>query len=289
MKIFYHNDSDGRCAAHVVDIFAPPRVKLVNSFVEMNFDKDFPLDTISPNETVYIVDYSIDTKDMDKLLDITPNVHWVDHHQSSLEKYKTYPKYINGLRYNGLAGCVLTWIYLRYGDPRPHKDPSELEWEVPEYIRLIGDYDTWTFKYGNKSLHFYFGLQAEDTNPKSQIWKDLRSDHTIGVIEHRGKIICDYRDMFYKEYLKAYGYETTFEGHSAIVLNAGQVGSTVFDSVRGKYDIMISMVWNGKLWMMSLYSTTIDVAVLAQKYGGGGHKGASGFSTKNLPFTITSN
>ena len=39
----------------------------------------------------------------------------------------------------------------------------------------------------------------------------------------------------------------------------------------------------------SLYSETIDVAKIAEEYGGGGHKGAAGFSTKHLIVHKTNN
>jgi oligoribonuclease NrnB/cAMP/cGMP phosphodiesterase (DHH superfamily) len=285
LKILYHGDNDGRCAAHVINILAPPVYKLPGCFVEMNYDKEVPWDSISPNEVVYIVDFSIETKDMDRLLAITPNVVWIDHHKTAIEKYENYDKFIPGIRYDGLAGCVLTWIFMKYGNPMPARDPKELEGNVPEYIRLVGDYDTWTFKYGDRSLHFYYGLQSEDTGPKSEIWHAVMTDYEVKRVVSRGKIIGDYRKQFYKEYLAAYGYEVNFEGYKCIVLNAGQVGSMSFDSVVGKYDIMISMIWNGVQWVISLYSTTVDVSVIAKKYGGGGHVGASGLSLKELPFS----
>jgi uncharacterized protein len=34
-----------------------------------------------------------------------------------------------------------------------------------------------------------------------------------------------------------------------------------------------------------MYSKTVDVSKIAVKYGGGGHKAASGFQCKELPFT----
>ena len=42
--------------------------------------------------------------------------------------------------------------------------------------------------------------------------------------------------------------------------------------------------FDGDKWTVSLYSTSVDVSEIAKKYGGGGHKGASGFHCKELPF-----
>jgi len=261
MKVFYHDDTDGRCAAHVVGDLTYPIMSMAHSeYIAMDYNKEFPFDKVVMDESVYIVDYSLQTKDMDQLLGITKNVFWIDHHQSALERYKGYDKEIKGLRYNGLAGCVLTWIYLKYGVVI---EPIQYELEVPEYIRLVGDYDTRTFKYGDRSLHFYFGLQSEDTGPKSQLWKDVKAcKQLVDKFVGNGLIICNYRKQLYKE-LKDKMLIGEFEGYKAIVLNA-DANSNAFDSVAGKYDLNISAVWNGEVWSVNLYSKTVDVAKLAE-------------------------
>ena len=106
--------------------------------------------------------------------------------------------------------------------------------------------------------------------------------------------------------------------YKAIAVNLGHTNSKVFDSVWMKkcpsccgwgggehnlgkvtcnhceglgyvepYDLMITFVRRtDKLWNVSLYSTkdTIDCGAIARSFGGGGHKGAAGFTTKGLPF-----
>ena len=46
--------------------------------------------------------------------------------------------------------------------------------------------------------------------------------------------------------------------------------------------------YDGKGWNFSLYHakhrTDLDLSAIAVKYGGGGHRGACGFRSKNLPF-----
>jgi len=50
------------------------------------------------------------------------------------------------------------------------------------------------------------------------------------------------------------------------------------------YDIWIACVFDGSVWIVSLYSLEADVSVIAKKYGGGGHKKAAGFKCRDLPF-----
>jgi oligoribonuclease NrnB/cAMP/cGMP phosphodiesterase (DHH superfamily) len=99
-------------------------------------------------------------------------------------------------------------------------------------------------------------------------------------------ICLRYRDNYYSKLLNSFGFELEFEGYKAIACNAGAVSSQLFDSVANKYDLLIPFVFDGKKWTVSLYTKRnhIDVAELAKKYGGGGHKQAAGFVCEKLPF-----
>lgn len=104
MKVFYHNDADGECAGFWVKELAYAKEYI--GYIEMDYGREFLFDKIKKNETVYIVDYSIEPSEMDKLLGITPNVTWIDHHISAIKKYENYDKEIRGVRYDGVAGCI---------------------------------------------------------------------------------------------------------------------------------------------------------------------------------------
>ena len=68
MKVFYHIDNDGKCAAFWVRALANKKDDYPLEFYRINYDAEFPLNIIQPNEQVYIVDYSIMPEQMDKLL-----------------------------------------------------------------------------------------------------------------------------------------------------------------------------------------------------------------------------
>src|SRR3989304_2254605 len=105
MKIFYHNDMDGRCAAFWVNHTA----QYVADYIEMDYSKPFPIETIVKNEKVWILDYSIDPLVMSKLLEITENVIWIDHHITAIDNYKDFNVSVGGMRKNGIAACALTY------------------------------------------------------------------------------------------------------------------------------------------------------------------------------------
>jgi oligoribonuclease NrnB/cAMP/cGMP phosphodiesterase (DHH superfamily) len=254
------------------------RKKKPIKFIPMDYSYEFPHDTIEKNETIWIVDFSIPPEDMKKLLKTTEDVNWVDHHKSSLEKYKDFGSDIKGVRDISDAGCVLTWKLLF---------PKE---EVPRFIALIGDRDTWAHKLGDDTVNFHAGLQAYNTNPSGHmVWYLLiENAEFLKTVIKNGVIIERYRKQYYKEYLEALGFEAEFEGHKVLALNVARMGSEAFggDKAMEKWDILMPFYYDGntKTFTVSLYSKKLDVSKIAMKYGGGGHKGAAGFTTKKLPF-----
>ena len=59
MKVFYHLDNDGKCAAYWVKKCAKHYDKYAKEFIEINYGREFPFEDIMPNEQIFIVDYSI--------------------------------------------------------------------------------------------------------------------------------------------------------------------------------------------------------------------------------------
>jgi oligoribonuclease NrnB/cAMP/cGMP phosphodiesterase (DHH superfamily) len=284
-------DLDGECSAYWCSLVP----KLKKEYNPINYDITFPFNKVNRNDDVYIVDFSISPEEMDKLLGITPRVTWIDHHKSAIEKYNGYKREIRGVRHqNNIAGCALTYIYLtqmtKYGEGPIKEFDKSMYKEVPYFTQLVSDWDSWTFDHGNNSRWFTLGSQTEDTKPTSHFWHDLSFggyDATSKIIE-RGKVIEKYRDNWAAGYIKGYGFETDFEGLNCFALNLGKSNSDYFKSVGGikNYDILISFAFNGDKYMVSLYSDEkkTDVSKIAQKYGGGGHQGASGFTCTELPF-----
>jgi oligoribonuclease NrnB/cAMP/cGMP phosphodiesterase (DHH superfamily) len=292
MKCFYHNDADGRCAGFWVrDGVSGNDGYPERDFIEMSYSKPFPMNTVRKNEDVYIVDYSISPDEMRQLLDITENVTWIDHHKTAIEKYKDFEHEVRGVRYDGIAGCMLTFCYLYYmtnwgkGDIKAF-DISMTE-DAPRFTKLIADWDVWKFDYGDDTRDFITAFNAYDFEPTSKLWDRyfaFSDAMACGSLIQEGITMTIFRDGWAKEYMKL-GFETEFEGAKCFAVNLGHCNSDYFKSLPpGKYDVLMPFVFDGNQYTVSLYSTTIDVSEIAKKYGGGGHKGASGFQCKELPF-----
>ncbi len=91
MKLFHHGDLDGLCCGFWVNLnvgITPYHNGSIKSEAfEINYNQQFPLDRIIPNEQVWIVDFSIAPEEMLSLLKITKDVTWSDQHKTASEKY----------------------------------------------------------------------------------------------------------------------------------------------------------------------------------------------------------
>ena len=289
MKCFYHNDLDGILSAFWVDYFMGPNIE----FIPMWYGKEFPLNEVNPREYVFIVDYSIEPDEMKKLLSVTRNVYWIDHHKTAIDKYIGFPYEIKGLRDVDYAGCALTYYFLSANaqcNPR-------ITWvnfisKEPEFCRLIAAMDIRKFQSDDDKIlaqDFLKGLYLNEITIESQIWKDLaRNKVTTLDVANSGKIIRKYDDNKNKNRCSSLGFECEFEGCKCFAVN-DVIYIDYFDSInKEKYDMFIGFVFNGETWKYSLrsgfnsHNQDLDVSEIALKYGGGGHKHAAGMNLKEL-------
>jgi oligoribonuclease NrnB/cAMP/cGMP phosphodiesterase (DHH superfamily) len=298
MKVFYHNDMDGKCAAHVInsyDDYPTPS----SSFHAINYGMEFPFDNIEKDERIYILDYSIEPDEMKRLLSITEDVIWIDHHVTAIQRYEDFlwvdsglgertGTDLLGLRSTEMSGCCLAYSWVRT-NRSPYQDMSK---EIPLYIKLIGDRDTWTWAWGDTTKEFFAGIQAEDTFPRSPIWDKLRWDedsHMLNKLTANGHVIQKYKDRVQKEYLKENCFEVEFHGYRCVAV-CGRYSSEPFEALFPNAAMWLTFRYMpGGFWMVSLYSDKVDVSEIAKQYEyhgkkGGGHTGASGFECEYPPF-----
>lgn len=278
MKCFYHTDMDGKCAGAIVFRAMKNQENDGTGFeyIPINYNDDFPFSKIMKDEEVIIVDFSLQkVGEWDKLLDITKNVVWIDHHKTAIQKAPQEVHSLHGIRKDGTSGCILTWEYFY---PKL---------KLPLVVDMLGKYDVWDFsKYGNDLNKLQAGIRLWETHPESDNWdRWLNENYTATDELLRGTIALQFRDNTWAGLIKSWSFWATFEGYKAICCNAGSVSSQLFDSVKEDYDLMVPFVFDGKQWTVSLYTKKdIDCSELAKRYGGGGHKQAAGFQCKELPF-----
>jgi oligoribonuclease NrnB/cAMP/cGMP phosphodiesterase (DHH superfamily) len=273
MLCIHHNDLDGRCSAAIV----AKKFKKENlRFLEMDYKDEFNPDAhVHEIEKVIIVDFSLQPETMERLLKFTEEVIWIDHHKTA----ERYPyQHLEGLRDfsdKGNSGCELAWKYFF---------PDEL---MPDAVRLIGDYDKWALNYDPECFQYYEGMKLRQGTgiPSSCEWEILLQNNLYTpLILNDGKVAIEYRDAYCSGLLKSYGYETEIDGVRAYACNQYMFGSKGFGEKFDEYPLCLAYIHDGNKFIVSLYSTTVDVSEIAKNYGGGGHKGAAGFVCDKLPW-----
>jgi len=234
MIIFHHNDLDGRCAGAIAyrAITSEAERKEVE-ITELDYKDEILPERIKKDEKIVIVDFSFTPAIMAKVLEKTKDVTWIDHHKTA-EAYD-YGMQLKGLREfeeKKFSGCELAWQYYF---------PNT---EMPEAVRLIGDRDCWRWMYRTRSAPFYHGMALVEQDPKHETW-DALFDKRTGFVEtvlSMGKTVADYRELYYANYRKSYGYPVDWEGHRCYALNLYRCGSEGFGDMLKMYDIGISYV-----------------------------------------------
>ena len=104
-----------------------------------------------------------------------------------------------------------------------------------------------------------------------------------GFVEH-GKILREARLRAIQGSTAHYGFPIIFEGHDTLAINmrgSGDLGEHIRNRVYMIGYCYIDNLEHGEIYTyVTLYSESIDVAEIAQRFGGGGHTGAAGFHFK---------
>lgn len=284
MKCFYHADHDGHCAAYWVHKRYPVMTR--EDFIEINYGYNFQnevIDRIHKDEDIIIVDFSFLPEEMEKILSITEKVTWIDHHITAINKYKDFNHEIKGIRYDGIAGCMLTYIYYHQMNFETEFDPKLAD-KAPWMTKFISDYDVWKYEFGKETTYFILGLDmVEDTHPFARIWEDLINLYNFVInLINNGKIIEQYKNTESRKSLPR-GFEFDLNGHKIFCENNLKGDSTNFLEKMQEYDACLQFYYDGECWNYSLYSEKIDctqVKICDTQFEG--HKGASGCHSKYL-------
>ena len=323
LHIFTHEDADGYAAGYLVYKWYKDKGLKESDYKYhfMNYGKPFPFDQINKGDLVYITDFSIEPEDLIRLHRITPFVVWIDHHISSINKYNDWYKLIqenaqnlgfggsqftiDGIRMNGISGCALTYLHLYkgwseeqklgqiedMGEEETFKDAMNDFEDAPLWLQLINDWDVWRHEMENIKpfmMALNNNLCMENITALDSVGKILINDYVI-----KGRTYIEFRDKWAAQLRERYGFEssiqTTDRMYNVYVLNVGNANSDYFGDLIEKYDAVISFSNNGEKFNYSMYSTKSDVncADLCRALGrdnGGGHKGAAGFTYKELLF-----
>jgi nanoRNase/pAp phosphatase (c-di-AMP/oligoRNAs hydrolase) len=229
------------------------------------YDKSIP--KLSGGDTLYIADFSFPYEVLEEWSKIYDQIILLDHHKTAFDHLSAYvgkdPK-IRILIDNDKSGALLAWEYM-------HDE------EAPMLIRMISDRDLWQFKIpGSKELHQYLVSNPMDMN----LYHLLANDHaTFHQAIELGKALLQQYNQLVENICK-HAWWTYIDGHKVPIVNTTIAWSEVGEYLVHKYadaPFAASFTVHGEKLQFSLRSSGFDVAKVAEKFNGGGHKKAAGF------------
>ena len=292
-----------------------------NLIVFIGYNYGQPIPDLSEYDKVIMCDISFPENEMYKLC-ITKDFIWNDHHASALAIYENIRQslpsdtyYAKGLRGVQFAACELTWQYFFPNEPMPeivrllgrydcfgHKGTDE-EQKVLEFQygarQCISNYEE-AYKYLKIELNSYLpnpNNYDREENPIYKIWNSGKSIYQYLCTEAKQvykngfeikfniiEELFDDRDIFNPQIHKS---KRTYK---FICINRERFNPINFgiDYHKDGYDGCACFHYDGvaNLWRFSLYNDNglVDCSQIAKQYGGGGHRGASGFTCDNNTF-----
>ena len=280
MICYYHRaDLDGQCSGAIIKQTFP-NCRMVG--VDYGDDCQEMVSMADDGEEIIVVDFCFEPFTWMEVLASRGGLTWLDHHKTAIEASDKSDINIFGKREIGSAACELTWEYYRPGI------------KMPLSVHYLGRFDVWDWKDRDEPIReFQLGMGIHATQPGDKIWDEVlftpkddltyERTNTVDRIVSDGEAIQGYLVQQNEFLVKEGSFETTIDGHRAIVLNTPIRGSHQFDAIQLEENYPVMAVYcylgDGK-WRYSLYSDSdVDVGAIASEYGGGGHSGAAGFQT----------
>lgn len=302
--VIYHSaDYDGIFCREIAKKFLPPDT----AFIGWNFgDPHFALPCKiqgGPKGTIYILDLPVDQVFGENFSNQFPqdfkqvfgHVVWIDHHKTSID---THPPGIPGYRIDGVAACRLAWQWFTLCEriqPPPFTKEEFVCRKVlePLAVRLVGEYDIWD-KRDPDAETFQYALRC--SNDYDESLQSLLTPNAVVLIEEmlkQGLVAQDYVQRNDASICKSLTWLMEWEGLKFLCVNHARFNALLFaakDVPETGHDALLGFKFDGRQWTVSLYHakhrTDLDLSEIAKKHGGGGHRGACGFTCKTLPFSL---
>ncbi len=267
---FYHASCTDGAASGAVIKKKYPKASLVS------VTHGDPVQATVDGKDLFIVDFSFSAEVLADFKRRAKQVHWYDHHITSIPIFEKLKWGIIDLKESGAS---LTW---------KQEYPSE---PLPKILEYVRDKDLYEWKLpDSREISMYLANQPGINDPESSTWKrllgPLSESDWEGMIE-TGKFALRSQKIRILTGLRN-GFELDFHGHRALAVNwsleASDIGEYIYKDLG--YTVAVLFYFNGENWTFSLRSNQVDVSQLALQHGGGGHPGAAGFRTDSIDWLL---
>lgn len=272
--ILYHNHcTDGFGAAWA----AYKKFGLKAEYIGVAYGKEFPLKLEGKN--VYILDFCYSKEAIKNLLKITKSLVVIDHHITNKEAVEIVPKHIFDATKH--SGAYLTWKYFHPGK------------KVPKLLEYVEGVDLWKWNLPHApELYIYLRHCEKNFKIWNKLAKDWENSRERKKYVKEGAAMLKIQNQIIKDSVH-HAQTAIFNGYKTLVSNSQAFIDDIADALIKKVP-PIAIVWSQKRSKIKVRLNSngkVDVAKLAEKFGGGGHKASAAFVLKpsqKLPWKVIS-
>lgn len=217
---------------------------------------------------VYLVDFSYKRDVLLEMAARATEITVIDHHKSAQADLVDMPHNVRTVFDMNRCGCVLTWEHF-------HPDT-----DMPELMLDIQDRDLWI----KERLYSDEIIMAIRSYPlQFKIWSTLMSEWERASLIDQGKHIARYYNRQVGDLLAAWARSPVWSdigGYLVPVVNANFQFASELAGRLAEAEHFAAVFWHtsrGVTYSLRSRADGVDVAAIAEKYGGGGHRGAAGF------------
>lgn len=262
--IYHSNCLDGFAAAWVVHVALGENVEFYKGI-----HQQAPPDV--SGRDVLLVDFSYKNNVLENMLNIADSITILDHHISAEKDLSDLLQTgkIKGLFDMNKSGAMLAWQWF---------NPEQ---QAPKLIAYIQDRDLWHFKLaGTKEINAALSSYPYDF----KLWdKFMVSDDELEALKRDGEAIERKLQKDVKELIAAGVRRMIIAGYDVPVLNASAAYVSDAGHIMSVGEPFAACYWdhtNGRSFSLRSSENGVDVAEVAEKYGGGGHQKAAGFTVE---------
>lgn len=240
--------------------------------------REIPSNLKLKDKTIYFIDFAPRT--VEEMLELRKKnkVVALDHHVSGEIIVKSADEYVYDINH---SGAVLAWKYFHPKKP------------VPKLLKHIEDGDIWKFALPKtKEVSAWLGVvDFKELKDFDSIAKKFEKPSLRKKFIEQGDLLLNFQDREIDEIIRLTTTRVEFEGHKILAVNS-PVHRSAIGHIIAEKSKSFGIVWveRANVIKVSLRSIkNFDVAKIAEKYGGGGHKNAASFTLKKgseLPWRI---
>lgn len=279
---FHSPCQDGTASAWVASKFAEEN-GLEYTYVPMSHNGDNTMPEDMSGKNMLFVDFAPTDELMTKLNEEKVDFYILDHHISNQKRMEGLTNCIFDMNRSGVG---ITWEYFYPGV------------EMPLFLQMIQDRDIWTFKLeGTRSFCDGFFVHTSLTESREELFKlytDVYNNpEMIKEISQLGNILYR-KKMNHIKHIAKHADEQSYNyrGHKVYLCNCGhELASDLGNYIVKNCGFDFAALWryshSQEEYHLSLRSIgDMDVSLICNEYGGGGHKNAAGCSSKIHPSVL---